>query len=208
MCKVNFVSEFNMIMRYARNNGLSLRERMLWIALFYIANDRAIYNERTEEYDWPDGFISVSNGELNLYSCLDKRGIDTLRNSLRQRGVIDFTPGVKNKKNPAYRLNYLSIDVGYKSVPNDVPNTVPNDVPNHVPNSVPNTVPNDVPKTPPYSKYNKKTETPNQFQGKGLPLNRNGGVLVLNDQSGFVDLGSEDISDSEFVPLPWKERAE
>ena len=94
MCKVNFVSEFNMIMRYARNNGLSLRERMLWIALFYIANDRAIYNERTEEYDWPDGFISVSNGELNLYSCLDKRGIDTLRNSLRQRGVIDFTPGV------------------------------------------------------------------------------------------------------------------
>lgn len=208
MCKVNFVSEFNMIMRYARNNGLSLRERMLWIALFYIANDRAIYNERTEEYDWPDGFISVSNGELNLYSCLDKRGIDTLRNSLRQRGVIDFTPGVKNKKNPAYRLNYLSIDVGYKNVPNDVPNTVPNHVPNHVPNSVPNTVPNDVPKTPPYSKYNKKTETPNQFQEKGLPLNRNGGVLALNAQSGFVDLGSEDISDSEFVPLPWKERAE
>ncbi len=31
MCKVNFVSEFNSIMRYARDYSLSLRERMLWI---------------------------------------------------------------------------------------------------------------------------------------------------------------------------------
>lgn len=56
MSKVNFISEFNLFMRYARNNNLSLRERMLWIALFYIANDRATYNEQTQEYDWPDGF--------------------------------------------------------------------------------------------------------------------------------------------------------
>ncbi len=48
MSKVNFVSEFNAIMRYARDNCLPLRERMLWIALFYIANDRAVYNEQTE----------------------------------------------------------------------------------------------------------------------------------------------------------------
>ena len=110
MSKVNFISEFNLFMRYARNNNLSLRERMLWIALFYIANDRATYNEQTQEYDWPDGFIPVSNGELNLYCCLDKRGIDTLRNSLKQRGLIDFTPGLKNKKNPTYRLCYLSVN--------------------------------------------------------------------------------------------------
>ena len=51
MSKVNFVSEFNSIMRYARDYSLSLRERMLWIALFYIANDRAVYNEQTQEYD-------------------------------------------------------------------------------------------------------------------------------------------------------------
>ena len=57
MSKVNFVSEFNLFMRYARNNNLSMRERMLWIALFYIANDRATYNEQSEEYDWPDGFF-------------------------------------------------------------------------------------------------------------------------------------------------------
>lgn len=41
MSKVNFVSEFIAIMRYARDYSLTLRERMLWIALFYAANDRA-----------------------------------------------------------------------------------------------------------------------------------------------------------------------
>ena len=51
MSKVNFVSEFIAIMRYARDYSLTLRERMLWIALFYAANDRAVYNEHTQEYD-------------------------------------------------------------------------------------------------------------------------------------------------------------
>ena len=108
MSKVNFVSEFNSIMRYARDNCLPLRERMLWIALFYVANDRAAYNEQTQEYDWPDSYIQVSNGELGLYCCLDKRGIEMLRNTLKQRGILDFRPGLKNKSNPAYKLNYLT----------------------------------------------------------------------------------------------------
>ena len=149
MCKVNFVSEFNLFMRYARNNNLSLRERMLWLALFYVANDRAVYNEQAKEYDWPDDFIYISNGELNLYCCLDKRAIETLRNTLKQRGLIDFIPGVKNKRNPAYRLNYLSVGVGYKNVPNDVPN---ND-PNNVSNDVPNNGPRDAPSPSPLPKY-------------------------------------------------------
>lgn len=136
--RVNFVTEFNMIMRYSRNNMLSGRERLLWIALFTIANDRAIYDETSGEYDWPEDFIAVPNNELNLVSTLDKRGIDTVRNSLKQRGLIDFTAGERNKKVPKYKLNYLSVNVGYKTVPNDVPN---ND-PNHVPN------------TTPYPKYN------------------------------------------------------
>lgn len=206
MSKVNFISEFNLFMRYARNNNLSLRERMLWIALFYIANDRATYNEQTQEYDWPDGFIPVSNGELNLYCCLDKRGIDTLRNSLKQRGLIDFTPGLKNKKNPTYRLCYLSVNVGYKNVPNDVPNNDTNSVPNTVPNAVPNTVPN----PPPLPKY-KPSQDKNEIQnrGKGHCENRNGGgrASAVADV-GFVDLDDEDMSSSEFVPLPWEARAQ
>ena len=139
MSKVNFVSEFNSIMRYARDYSLSLRERMLWLALFYIANDRAVYNEQTSEYEWPDGYIQVSNGELGLYCCLDKRGIETLRNTLKQRGILDFRPGLKNKRNPAYKLNYLT--VGCKNVPNNVPSGASNTVPNHVPNPVPSAAP-------------------------------------------------------------------
>lgn len=110
-----------MLMRYAKNNGLSARERLLWIALFTIANDRATYNEQTKEYDWPEDFIPVPNGELTLQSTLDKRGIETVRNTLKQRGLIDFIPGMKNKRMPMYKMLYLSVDVGYKTVPNDVP---------------------------------------------------------------------------------------
>lgn len=137
MCKVNFVDEHNLFMRYARNNQLTGRERLLWMALFTIANDRAIYNASTRTFEWPDGFFPITNGELSLHSTLDKRGIESVRNQLKQRGLIDFKSGNRNSRAPEYKINYLSIDVGYKFVPNDVPNNVPNDVPKNAPNSVP-----------------------------------------------------------------------
>lgn len=207
MSKVNFVSEFNLLMRYARNNGLSMRERMLWIALFYLANDRAIYNEQTKDYDWPDGFIPVSNGELNLYCCLDKRAIDTLRNSLKQRGLIDFTPGLKNKRNPAYRLNYLSVNVGYKNVPNDVPNNDTKNAPNNVPNDVPKDASNSVPNTSPYPKYNKyPCVNQRETRAKEVHPKRNGANKAqAGIDFGFVDLDNGDCSEAGFVPLPWED---
>jgi len=228
MSKVNFVSEFNLFMRYARDSSLSLRERMLWIALFYIANDRATYNEQTQEYDWPDGFIQVSNGELNLYCCLDKRAIETLRNGLKQRGLIDFQPGQKNKKNPAYRLFYLSAGVGNKNVPNNVPNNAPKDVPNNAPNNVPNHVPvpapshaensgvlgtNLHPTIPPYTQ-SKYTEQPQNENREGINRGseqrtyrsyRNGGYNHPPADGGFVDLDKEGAGCDGFVPLPWEE---
>lgn len=201
MSKVNFVSEFNSIMRYTRDYSLSLRERMLWIALFYIANDRAVYNEQTSEYEWPDGFIQVSNGELNLFCCLDKRAIETLRNTLKQRGVLDFQPGVKNKRNPAYKLNYLT--VGCKNVPNNVPSGASNNAPNPVPNPVPNAAPVYTeqearlgtkmhPTMPPYPKVNNINHTRMQA-GAGVSQGK-----------GFVDLNAPPVC-SGFVPLPWEE---
>ncbi len=193
MSKVNFVSELNAIMRYARDNCLPLRERMLWIALFYIANDRAVYNEQTREYEWPDGFIQVSNGELGLYCCLDKRGIETLRNTLKQRGILDFRPGLKNKRNPAYKLNYLTVE--YKTVPNDVPNSVLSSVPNVVPNHVSRyTEQEDMlgakmcPAVSPYSKE-KYTNQTQYGVGQGM---------------GFVDLNETPVC-TGFVPLQREE---
>lgn len=228
MSKVNFVSEFNLFMRYARDNSIPMRERMLWIALFYVANDRATFNEQTQDYDWPDEFISVSNSELNLYCCLDKRGIETLRNSLKQRGLIDFRSGEKNKRNPSYRLNYLSIDVGYKKVPNDVPNITPNDVPNSVPNITPNYVPNITPNYAPNSvpnvaenhsvlgtkmsptlppfNINKRVNINNSRvdleadHDQRSTSNRNGGHMA-EGRFDFVNLEAGQ-PEAEFVPLP------
>lgn len=149
MSKINYIDEFNLFMRYARNYQLNGRERLLWIALFTIANDRAIYNAQTREYEWPADFFPVPNGELSLHSTLDKRGIESVRNNLKQRGLIDFHPGSRNTRPAEYKINYLSVNVGYKTVPNDVPNNVPKYVPNNVPNYAPNTTPNDVPNSAP-----------------------------------------------------------
>lgn len=149
MSKINYIDEFNLFMRYARNYQLSGRERLLWIALFTIANDRAIYNAQTREYEWPADFFPVPNGELSLHSTLDKRGIESVRNNLKQRGLIDFHPGSRNTRPAEYKINYLSVNVGYKTVPNDVPNNVPKYVPNNVPNYAPNNTPNNVPNSAP-----------------------------------------------------------
>lgn len=227
MSKVNFISEFNSFMRFARNNGLSMRERMFWIALFYVANDRAAYNGQSQEYEWPDDFIQVSNGEMNLYCCLDKRAIETTRNALKQRGLIDFKPGHRNNRNPAYRLNYLSTeDVEYKNAPNDVSNRVPNDVSNRVPNNVPNDVPNNVPYNvpntpflgtilpptmPPYYKLNIINE--NQGEGKGKSgedqtiFSGMGGGFPPWEARGLIGLVKETpiAAGGGFVPLEGEE---
>ena len=144
MSQVNFVEQFNLIMEYARENCLQGRECMLWLDLFYFANRSAVYQADSQTYEWPDDFFTVSNSELNSFGQFDKRAIETLRNSLKQRGLIDFVKGEKNKRNPAYRFFYLS-RVGCKIVPNNTPNIPPNSVPNNVPNIPPNSVPNNVP---------------------------------------------------------------
>lgn len=135
MCNVNYVSEFNAMMRYAAQNGLTGRERLLWIALFYAANDRAEYNAHTGERDWPQGFFGVAHSELNLLSTLNKKGVEEIRNSLKQRGLIDFKNGSRNKAAPMYKLNYLT--VGVEKDPNIYPREASNKDPNNIPKSTP-----------------------------------------------------------------------
>ena len=155
MCNVNYVAEFEAFMRYAEDNLLSGRERLLWIALFHSANRRKSWNAQTGQYEWPDGFFVVTNDALHSNACLDKRGVADMRNSLKQRGLIDFIKGEKNKAHPQYKINYFTVgnSVGSENVPNHVPNNVPNDVPNHVPNNTP-TIP---PTAPQYININTDT---------------------------------------------------
>ena len=149
--KISYVAELNAFMRYARNNSLTGRERLLWIALFDAANERAEWNAMTRDQDWPGAFFPVSNTELSLNSTLDKRGIEAVRNSLKQRGLIDFRAGNRNKKNPEYRIFYLSQNVGCKNAPNNEPNNVPKEAPNNEPNNVPKEAPTVYPEMPPYN---------------------------------------------------------
>lgn len=219
MSQVNFVEQFNLIMEYARENCLHGRECMLWIDLFYFANRAATYNAEAQTYEWPDDFFTVSNSELNSFGQFDKRAIEALRNSLKQRGLIDFIKGEKNKRNPAYRFFYLS-RVGYKIVPNNTPNITPNNVPNHVPNNTPNNVPNreaslaprtgevrdkNAPNTPPIplninNKHKSSTSDPAaQMEGYYQPARARGtsqgfGLVNMDEDTGGVD---------GLVPLPW-----
>lgn len=163
MCSINFVREFGLMMEEARKVYLGCRERMLWIALFYIANDRAKYNPQTQTYDWPMGFFQISHQELDLYCKLPKKAVLELRNHLKQRGYIDFTKGERNAEKPMYKLNYLSFqDFGGENAPKDGPNTPPKDTPK----DGPNTSPKDTPKGAPfYNKYKYGEDTGKEQEG-------------------------------------------
>ena len=146
MALINFVAEFNSVIRYCFENGLPVRERMLLIALFYAANSRATaisaeYGNASIQYDWPEDFFTVSNAELNLYAGLDKRAILEARNSLCQRGIIEVRSGQRRAKMPEYKISYFSI--GYKNAPKDTQKPPQNDT-----KSTPKPPQNDTKSTP------------------------------------------------------------
>lgn len=137
MSQQNFVEQFRLFMEYARKKSMHARECMLWVSLFYLANEEATYNAVTQTYDWPDDFFEVSNGELNSYGRFDKQAIEQLRNRLKQRGLIDFIKGERNAANPMYKIHYL-VKVGNKIIPNTKANQLPNPYANQIPNNLPN----------------------------------------------------------------------
>lgn len=101
----NYVREHRRFIRYASDNKLTSGERILWYALV------EIINEESESNQWTDEFIRISNNRVLMY-C-DPMGEDTMfraRNALKQRGLIDFRPGNRNKENPAYRVNLFYPD--------------------------------------------------------------------------------------------------
>ena len=109
----NYVREHRRFIRYASDNKLTSAERLLWYALI------EIFNEESEGNVWTDDFIRISNNRV-LMLC-DPMGIDTMvraRNGLKQRGLIDFKPGSRNKENPAYRIKLFYPD-GYSQNTNN-----------------------------------------------------------------------------------------
>ena len=98
---VNYIREHRRFIQYASDEKLTANERLLWYALMEIMNQRA------DGCVWPDDFIRVGNDRV-LTLC--PMGFDTMakaRNGLKQRGLIEFRAGDKNKTNPAYKMNYF-----------------------------------------------------------------------------------------------------
>ena len=129
MSEINFVAEFRAIMDTCRKESIPARARLLWIALFYLANDRAQENEQTGTWEWPDDFFAVNNAELVTHCPLEKRAMLEARNRLKQMGFIDFKAGDNATKPAKYRLKYLSGAQWCKNVPQGVPQGVPQHVP-------------------------------------------------------------------------------
>ena len=99
---VNYVREHTRFMEYATDEHLTPSERLLWYALMHIMNQRAKGN------DWPGEFIRISNDRLLSYCPMKYDTIAAARNGLKQRGLIDYQKGDKNKLSPAYRMIYFS----------------------------------------------------------------------------------------------------
>lgn len=98
---VNYIREHRRFIQYASDEKLTANERLLWYALMEIMNQRA------DGCVWPDDFIRVGNDRV-LTLC--PMGFDTMakaRNGLKQRGLIEFKAGDKNKANPAYKMHYF-----------------------------------------------------------------------------------------------------
>lgn len=141
MSEVNFVDEFLAIMDTCRKESIPARARLLWIALFYLANDRARKNEQTGTWEWPDDFFAVNNAEMSTHCPLEKRGLLEARNRLKQGGYIDFRSGDNATKPAKYKLKYLSCGQWCKNAPQGVPQHAPQGAPQHVPQGVPQPVP-------------------------------------------------------------------
>lgn len=101
MPKVNYIREINRFMEYACDEHVTASERLLWYALMHICNQRA------QGAVWPDEYIRVSNDRLLSLCPMKYDTMVTARNGLKQRGLIEFIKGEKNKLSPAYRMCYF-----------------------------------------------------------------------------------------------------
>ena len=125
MSQINFVDEFRSIMETCRRESLPAKPRLLWIALFYLANDRARKDQQTGTWEWPDDFFPVNNAELAIHCPLEKRAMLEARNRLKQLGVIDFRSGDNANRPAKYLIRYQTFCQRCKNVPQDVPQGVP-----------------------------------------------------------------------------------
>ena len=97
---VNYVREINAFHRYANVNFLGSSERLLWFGLMDYINLH--YASGSE---WPGDFISIPNKGILSHVPFGEDTLTEARSRLKQRGLIEYLPGKKNKEAPKYRIH-------------------------------------------------------------------------------------------------------
>lgn len=97
---MNYIAEIKAFYDLVMTNQLSTGQIALWHALMHINNKCA----------W-QGWFSVPNLTLELHTGMSRQGIQKARNTLKQKGIIDFNPN--GTKATTYRL--LSMSTGFVS---------------------------------------------------------------------------------------------
>ncbi len=150
---VNYVREINAFHRYANVNFLGSSERLLWFGLMDYINLH--YASGSE---WPGDFISIPNKGILSHVPFGEDTLTEARSRLKQRGLIEYLPGKKNKEAPKYRIHYFSMELstGYQqNVGTDYPEKTGN-----VPGNMPGNVPGNVPGSHPYINLNVTPRNP------------------------------------------------
>ena len=108
---VNYIREHEWFIESAADEGLTPNDVALYDAILYFVNRKA------EGNDWPDDFIRIRNDRLLPFCHMGFDAMARSRNKLKQKGVIDFLNGDRNKEAPAYKILYKCLDE--RSFPQD-----------------------------------------------------------------------------------------
>ena len=97
---VNYIREHEWFIEYAADEGLTPNDIALYDAILTFVNRKA------EGNDWPDEFIRIRNDRLLSYCRMGFDAMARSRNKLKQKGVIDYLSGDRNREAPAYKILY------------------------------------------------------------------------------------------------------
>ncbi len=102
MITINYLFQFNAFMSFISDIKISPSCCYLWLTLLYL------FSRRSTGDQWPEGFIEIPINKILTYwqHSVDSLLID--RQKLKQLGLIDYIPGIRNKKNAQYKLIYFA----------------------------------------------------------------------------------------------------
>ena len=102
MITINYLFQFNAFMSYISDIKISPSCCYLWLVLLYL------FSRRSTGDQWPEGFIEIPTNKILTYWQHSVDSLLTDRQKLKDLRLIDFIPGVRNKKNAQYKLIYFT----------------------------------------------------------------------------------------------------